>query len=207
MNSCTSKNQSALDNSRVKSENSFVSNTKSSSSIIDISKEIETKEKSSRITNKRCSKTGNLCFSELFITPKINMNGVNSETSRSFHSDTFRKKIDDQKNEKDINSLDIELKQNSELLFQGNDDVIEIESGIDVNTKLIENEYKLYNEVNILFDELATKTVIYNESIINQLNSNNELKMLKDSRNKMISIKTQLELKLESEKVRINYLE
>ena len=135
------------------------------------------------------------------------MNGVNSETSRSFHSDTFRKKIDDQKNEKDLTSLDRELKQNSESLFQGNDEVIEIENSIDVNTKLIENEYKLYNEVNILFDELATKTVIYNESIINQLNSNNELKMLKDSRNKMISIKTQLELKLESEKVRINYLE
>lgn len=193
----------ALDNSHLKSDNSFVSNTKSSSSIIDLSKEIDNKEKNNNMISKRCSKTGNIGFSELFITPKINMNGIktNGETSRSFHSDTFRKKIDDQKNEKDLNSLDIELKQNSESLFHGNDEINEVETSLEVNNKLIENELKIYNDVNILFDELAAKTVIYNESIINQINSDNELKMLKDSRNKLIGIKSQLEIKLETEKV------
>lgn len=60
----------------------------------------------------------------------------------------------------------------------------------------------LLSESNNLIELLGNMTVKYNESIIDQISSNNELKILKDTRNKLISDKSKLEIQVANERVR-----
>jgi hypothetical protein len=67
---------------------------------------------------------------------------------------------------------------------------------------IYEKENKLREEIQTLVDQLGTHTVKYNEAIIDKINSKNELKQLKDNRNKLIGQKSKLENQLENERVR-----
>lgn len=78
---------------------------------------------------------------------------------------------------------------------------ISIEETTPRTQHLIEVEYNLHVDTNNLIDQLGNCTVKYNETIINKINSNAELKALKDARNKLISKKAEIEKQVELEKV------
>jgi len=182
-------------------------------------------KKSNQKTKK---KPNNFTFSDLYINAnKMMINNPNKSlfikdddvaSNHSHCKDKFNKSLEKKNNSILSNNMGLEVSKNqSEISIN----VIKKASTFqfeEANEKkmrhlspksreVIEKEYDLNEDVQGFIDQLGNLTVKYNETIINQINSQNELKVLKDTRNKLITEKTKMESQLDNDRAELDNLQ